>query len=68
MSKELNDLAKQYAKEKPTVMKKDLNLYQTTMSTVSASFLREVEQECKKQKQSKITLVALLEVTSNEKS
>ena len=64
MSKELNDLAKQYAKGKPKVMQKDLSLYQTTMSTASASFLREVELECKKQKQANIALIALIPVES----
>ncbi len=64
MSKELDELAKQYAKEKPTVMQKQLTLYQTSMSTASASFLREVEQQCKKFKQANLTLVAILRETS----
>ena len=63
MSKVLNDLAKQYAKEKPTVMQKELSLYRTTMSSASASFLREVEQECKKQNQAYVMLVAMIQET-----
>ncbi len=64
MSKELDELAKQYAKDKPIVMQKELSLYRTTMSTASASFLREVEQQCKKFKQANLTLVAILRETS----
>ncbi len=60
MSKELDDLGKQYAKDKPTVMQKELSLYQTSMSTASASFLREVEQQCKKQKEANFKLIAVI--------
>ncbi len=60
MSKELDELAKQYAKDKPRVMQKELSLYQTTMANASASFFRDVEQICKKEKQANVTLVAVI--------
>ena len=63
MSKEMDELANKYSKDKPIVMKKELNLYQITMSTASASFLREVEQQCKKQKQANVTLVAIIHLS-----
>jgi len=60
MSKELDEIAKQYQKEKPTVMKKDISIFQSSLATESASFLRSVEQECKKQKQADLLLVAII--------
>lgn len=60
MSKELDELAKQFQKEKPTVMKKDISIYKSSLSTEAASFLRSVEQECKRQKQPNLLLVAIL--------
>ena len=60
MSKELDDLAKEHQKSKPTVMKKDISIFQSSLSTEAASFLRLVESECKKQKQANVTLVAVI--------
>jgi hypothetical protein len=60
MSKELDELAKQYAKDKPTVMQKELSLYRTTMSNASASFLHEVEHQCKKLKQANLFLIVVI--------
>ena len=61
MSKELDDLAKEHQKSKPTVLKKDISIFQSTLATEAASFLRSVEQECKKQKQANLTLVAVIQ-------
>ena len=61
MSKELDDLAKQFQKEKPTVMQKDISIFQSSLATESASFLRSVEQECKRKKQANLKLVILIE-------
>ena len=60
MSKELDDLAKLFQKEKPTFMKKDISIFQSSLATEAASFLRLVEQECKRQKQANLTLVAII--------
>lgn len=57
MSKELDAIAKEFSKESPIVKRTDLCLYQSSMSTASASFLREVEQTCKKLKQANLTLI-----------
>jgi hypothetical protein len=61
MSKELDDLAKEHQKLKPTVMKKEISIFQSSLSTEAASFLRSVEQECKRQKQANLKLVILIE-------
>lgn len=61
MSKELDDLAKEHQKLKPTVMKKEISIFQSSLSIEAASFLRSVEQECKRQKQSYVKLIAILE-------
>lgn len=60
MSKELNELAKEFSKETPIVLRANLSLYQTSIGTASASFLREVEQTCKKLKQANVTLIAMI--------
>ena len=60
MSKELDDFAKDYQKSKPTVMKKEISIFQSSLATEAASFLRLVESECKKQKEANVTLVAVL--------
>jgi hypothetical protein len=61
MSKELDDLAKEHQKAKPTVMQKELSIFQSTLANEAASFLRSVEQECKRQKQANLKLVVLIE-------
>jgi len=60
MSKELDDLAKQYQKEKPTVMQKEISIFRSTLIQEAASFLRAVETKCKTQKQANLTLVAII--------
>jgi hypothetical protein len=60
MSKELDDLAKEHQKSKPTVMKKEISIFQSSLSTEAASFIRSVEQECKRQKQPNLLLVAVI--------
>lgn len=60
MSKELDEIAKEHQKNKPTVMQKEISIFQSSLSTEAASFLRLVEQECKRQKQANLTLVAII--------
>jgi hypothetical protein len=60
MSKELDDLAREYQRSKPTVIRKEMSIFQSSLSTEAASFLRSVEQECKRQKQPNLVLVAII--------
>lgn len=61
MSKELDELSKQFGTEKPVVIRKEISLYKTSISTASASFLREVDQQSKKLKQANIKLIAIIQ-------
>ena len=61
MSRELDLLAKEFQKTPVTVLRTEINLYQTNIQTAAAAFLREVERECKKEKQSKVTVVAVVD-------
>lgn len=60
MSKELDELAKQYQKEKPTVLKTEISIFRSSLNQEAASFLRTVETKCKTQKQANLTLVAII--------
>jgi hypothetical protein len=60
MSKELDQLAKEYAKEQVTVMRKDVNLYGKNLTTELSSYIREVERTAKKDKTGKVVIVAIL--------
>jgi hypothetical protein len=60
MSRELDVLAREFAKTPATVIRRDLSLYQTTMSSASSSFLREVESQCKRQKLANVVLIAVI--------
>ena len=60
MSRELDILAREYQSKKATVMRKDLNLYQTGMSILASSFLREIDSQSKRQKQPIVVLVAVI--------
>jgi hypothetical protein len=60
MSRELDLLAFENRKQHPTVMRTDVNLYQTSIQTATAAFLRSVEQQCKKNKVGKVVLIVLL--------
>jgi hypothetical protein len=63
MSRELDLLAREFQKTPVTVRRTELNLYQTNIQSAAAAFLREVERECKKEKQSKVTIVAVVDST-----
>jgi hypothetical protein len=60
MSKELDLLAKEYAKEPVTVLRKDVNLYQRNLTTELSGFIREVERVAKKEKKGSVTVVAVV--------
>ncbi len=60
MSKELDLLAKEYAKEPVTVMRKDIGLYQRNLTTELSGFIKEVERTAKKEKKGAVTVVAVI--------
>ena len=61
MSRELEILAKEYQSKKATVLRKDLNLYQSSISTVTSGFLRDIEYQSKKHRQANVTVVAIIQ-------
>jgi len=61
MARELELLAKEYAKNPVTVIRTNLNLYQSSISTVAAPFLKQVAAQAKKDKTASVTLVAVIE-------
>lgn len=67
MSKELDELSKELVKDKPTVIRREISLYRTTINTASATFLREVDQESRRMKQANLTLLAILQQAPNSK-
>ncbi len=60
MARELELLAKEYAKNPVTVLRTNLNLYQTPIATVAAPFLKQVLAQAKKEKVSTVTIVAII--------
>jgi hypothetical protein len=60
MAREFELLAKEYAKRPVTVIRTNLNLYQTPIGTVAAPFLKQVVAQAKKDKVSSVTLVAVI--------
>ena len=60
MARELQLLAKEFDRQPVTVLRTNLNLYQTTINQAAASFLREIAAQAKKEKVSVVTLVAVI--------
>ena len=60
MARELQLLAKEFERQPVTVMRTNLNLYQMSISTAAAPFLRKVATQAKKEKASSVTLVAVI--------
>ena len=60
MSRELDVIAKEYAKEQVTVIRKDVSLYGKNLTTELSSYIREVERTAKKDKTGNVTVVAIL--------
>ena len=60
MARELELLSKEYAKKPVTVLRTNLDLYQTNVSQAAAPFLREVAAQAKKEKSTSMTLVAII--------
>lgn len=60
MSRELDLIAREFQKVTATVLRTEVNLYQNNIRTATAAFQKSVDQECKRQKQSRFTLVAVI--------
>ena len=60
MGRELYLLEKEFERQPVTVMRTNLNLYQTSINQAAAPFLRQVAAQAKKEKSSSVTLVAVI--------
>ena len=60
MSRELDLLAKEYAKEPVTVMRKDINLYQRNLTAELSGFIKEVERTAKKEKRGSVSVIVVI--------
>ena len=60
MARELQLLAKEFERQPVTVLRTNLNLYQTSIGTVAIPFLKQVAAQAKKEKVSSVTLVAVI--------
>ena len=60
MARELQLLAKEFERQPVTVLRTNLNLYQSPISTVAAPFLKQVAAQAKKDKTASVTLVAII--------
>jgi hypothetical protein len=60
MARELNLLSKEFERQPVTVIRTNLNLYQTSIATEAAPFLRQIATQAKKDKSSSVTLVAVI--------
>lgn len=61
MSRELDLLAREFSKTPVTVMRTEVNLYQTNIQSAASAFLKKVEQECKRERKSTVTLIAVID-------
>ena len=60
MARELQLLSKEFDRQPVTVLRTNLNLYQTNINQAAASFLREVAAQARKEKSTSVTLVAII--------
>jgi hypothetical protein len=60
MQRELNALAKEFDRQPVSVMRTNLNLYQKSISTLAAPFLKQVAAQAKKSKTNEIVLIAII--------
>ncbi|CAM8667250.1 hypothetical protein MCEMSE6_00532 [Oxalobacteraceae bacterium] len=60
MSKELQQLTKEFNNHNVKVLRTNLNLYQTSIGTVAAPFLKEITTQTKKSKSPSVILVAII--------
>jgi len=60
MARELQLLAKEFDRQPVTVLRTNLNLYQSSIGTVASPFLKQVAAQAKKDKTASVTLVAVI--------
>ena len=60
MAKELNQISKEFSNHDVKVLRTNLNLYQSSIGTVAAPFLKDVAAQAKKSKSPSVTLVAII--------
>jgi hypothetical protein len=60
MAKELTQIAKEFGNHDVKVLRTNLNLYQSSIGTVAAPFLKEIAAQAKKTKSATLTLVAII--------
>ena len=60
MAKELQQLTKEYSNQDVKVLRANLNLYQSSISTVAAPFLKDVAAQTKKSKSPTVSLIAII--------
>ena len=60
MANELQQLTKEFSNQDVKVLRMNLNLYQSSISTVAAPFLKDVAAQTKKSKSPSVTLVAII--------
>ena len=60
MANELNQISKEFSNQDVKVLRMNLNLYQSSISTVAAPFLKDVAAQTKKSKSPTVTLVAII--------
>ena len=60
MARELQLLSKEFDRQSVTVLRINLNLYQTNISQAAAPFLREIAAQAKKEKSTSVILVAII--------
>ncbi len=61
MSRELDLLAREYQKKSATVMTTNLLIDQKSLQSSSASFIRDVENQCKKRKSIYVKFIAVFD-------
>ena len=60
MAKELQQLIKEFGNHDVKVLRTNLNLYQTSIGTVAAPFLKDVAAQSKKSKSPSVTFIAII--------
>ena len=66
--RQLDTISREFKNPKDvTVIRKDVNLYQSTIQKETASFLKEIERTAEKKKSSKVTLIVVIPPESVEK-
>ena len=60
MQKDLKALAKEFHRQPITMMRSNLNLYQKSINTVAAPFLKQVAAQAKKSKSNDVVLIAII--------